>query len=260
MSVRNVVKVMNFHSLIRVDKSKRLADKYKMMGDQLEEMMAAILNNRNFILDKRLFLPDSSAPKWNIYLGSDFGFCNNYNSQVTERLRDDKDAKKIIIGKKIAARSADNVIFSCNEKDLKDEYPKLKELIADAIRNRKCSAINIVYNHYENTTTIYPTRKQIYPVRSMQQEGKVYTEDFVIEQDADEVLMDMVISYVNYELMLAIVSGRASENVLRQNATTESLKKIDELEEEKYKAHLREKRNVEFGKVIDTFVKTKIYE
>lgn len=35
-----------------------------------------------------------------------------------------------------------------------------------------------------------------------------------------------------YELMLAVVNSRAAENILRQNATTESLKKIDEIEEE----------------------------
>lgn len=71
MSIRNIVKVMNFHALIRVDNAKRKADKYRMMQKQLQQMMASILYNRNLILDKKLLQPDPSAPVWNIYLGSD---------------------------------------------------------------------------------------------------------------------------------------------------------------------------------------------
>ena len=68
MSIRNIVKVMNFHALIRVDNAKRKADKYRMMQKQLQQMMASILYNRNLILDKKLLQPDPSAPVWNIYL------------------------------------------------------------------------------------------------------------------------------------------------------------------------------------------------
>ena len=53
MSIRNIVKVMNFHALIRVDNAKRKADKYRMMEEQLYRMMDVIMNNRNLILDKR---------------------------------------------------------------------------------------------------------------------------------------------------------------------------------------------------------------
>lgn len=59
--------------------------------------------------------------------------------------------------------------------------------------------------------------------------------------------------------MLAVVNSRAAENILRQNATTESLKKIDEIEEENVMEERREKRNVEFQKVVDTFIKNKMY-
>ena len=57
-----------------------------------------------------------------------------------------------------------------------------------------------------------------------------------------------------------MVSGRAAENVLRQNTTTESLKKIDEIEEEKVRADRREKNNKEFEKIIDNYVKNRAYK
>ena len=35
MSVRNVVRVMNFHALVRVDNAKKLARKYQQMQEEL---------------------------------------------------------------------------------------------------------------------------------------------------------------------------------------------------------------------------------
>ena len=54
MSVRNIVRVMNFHALIRVDNAKKQAMKYQRMQEKLMEMMSAITNNRNFRLDKKI--------------------------------------------------------------------------------------------------------------------------------------------------------------------------------------------------------------
>ena len=39
MSVRNVVRVMNFHALVRVDNAKKLARKYQQMQEELMHMM-----------------------------------------------------------------------------------------------------------------------------------------------------------------------------------------------------------------------------
>ena len=46
--------------------------------------------------------PNPNAPEIQIYIGSDFGFCSNYNSQMNERLnRAGADAEKILIGRKL---------------------------------------------------------------------------------------------------------------------------------------------------------------
>ena len=68
MSIRNIVKVMNFHALIRVDNAKRKADKYRMMEEQLYRMMDVIMNNRNLILDKKVMEPNPNAPEIQIYI------------------------------------------------------------------------------------------------------------------------------------------------------------------------------------------------
>jgi len=103
-----------------------------------------------------------------------------------------------------------------------------------------------------------PLKKiQIYPVKP--EDGETYTEDFAVEGNINALYEDMMSAYVVYELMMAAFISSAAENVLRQNATTESLKKIDEMEEEKLMEERRAKREAEFKKVIDNFVKKSMY-
>ena len=83
MNVKSVVKVMNFHALLRVDSSRRQAEKYRMMEQELSSMIAIIMNNRNFLLDKKILLPPPSKPEMNLYIGSDLGFCGFINSIST---------------------------------------------------------------------------------------------------------------------------------------------------------------------------------
>ncbi len=255
MNVRNVVKVMNFHSLLRVDKAKKTADKYRYMEEQLLMMIDSIINNRNLLLDKRLLRPDPNAPELNIYLGSDFGFCSNFNSQIAEEIYKDRGSHQILIGKKIFSYAHD-AIFTMDNDSFQKDKSKVREIIVEAIEKLTYSKINLVYNQYVNTTTIRLARQQVFPV-VLEGTGQKNIEDFVVEGDLNRLLKNLVITYVNYEVMLAQVSSLASENIMRQNATTESLKRIDELEEEQAMEAIRVKRDKEFQKVIDNFTKMK---
>ena len=130
-------------------------------------------------------------------------------------------------------------------------------MLTAAVKRRTCRKIYLTYNHYENTSTIYLKKIQIYPVKP--EDGETYTEDFSVEGNINDLYEDMMSAYVGYELMMAAFISSAAENVLRQNATTESLKKIDEMDEEKLMESRREKREAEFKKVIDNFVKKRVY-
>lgn len=50
---KNVVKVMNFHSLLRIEASKREASHYQNVGDEITNIIRSILYNRNLVLDKK---------------------------------------------------------------------------------------------------------------------------------------------------------------------------------------------------------------
>ena len=101
MRIKNVVKVMNFHSLLRVDASKREAESYRNVGDEITKIIKTIVYNKNLVLDKKVIMPNPNNNKLNIYIANDYGFCGNFNSQIARQIRQDKDDYKIIIGKKI---------------------------------------------------------------------------------------------------------------------------------------------------------------
>lgn len=255
MKVRNVVKVMNFHSLLRVDRAKKTAMKYQFMEEQLLDMIDGIVNNRNLQLDKKVLKVNEKGPVLNIYMGSDYGFCSNFNSRINELLRKDTEGVQILIGRKLSAREGADILFSQSTEAFRQDMSSLHRIVVRALNHQEYSKIYIIYNHYVNAANVQLRKRQLYPVET--EGSRRHTEDFVVEGDLNRLLKNLMISYVNYEIMLADVFSRAGENLMRQNATNESLKRIDELEEEKKLAEIREKRGKEFAKVIDNFVKMK---
>ena len=87
-SVKNIVKVMNFHSLIRVDKAKKKAAKFFEVEANLWKILAALVNNVNLKLDKKLFIENPNGVVLNIYVGNDMGFCGNFNHQIQNAIND----------------------------------------------------------------------------------------------------------------------------------------------------------------------------
>ena len=65
----------------------------------------------------------------------------------------------------------------------------------------------------------------------------------------------MLLSCLTYEVRIAAASAYASENTMRQNATTESLKKLDEREAEELRLQRKENTQRSFRKTIDSFIK-----
>lgn len=105
---------MNFHALLRVDASRKRAEKLSDMEEELSAMMRLVLNNRNLRLDKRIRLPDPNLPPLRIYLGSDLGFCGGVNATVSSALTQDKDGEKVVVGKKLR-RTEETSLFLTRE-------------------------------------------------------------------------------------------------------------------------------------------------
>lgn len=255
MKIKAVVKVMNFHALLRVEASRKQAELYQTMEKELEKMMRIVMNNRNLRLDKRISLPDPSLPVLRIYIGSDFGFCGSVNSSVSSVLLKDEGIEKVVIGKKLRKPQDAEKVMTLEE--YYDDFEIIGEYLRRAVKERCWSAVELVYNHYYNLSSVKQEIKRIYPLAENEAETEGMLDDFVVEADTDTLLEDMTISYLTYEMKIAAASAYASENIMRQNATTESLKKLDEREAEELRIERKERTYQSFRKTIDSYIKQK---
>ena len=257
MNIKAIVKVMNFHALLRVDRAHKEADQYQMLEREVVRMIDIIQNNRNFILDKWTLTPKEGAPRLRIYIGSDLGFCGAVNASVNSMLDAEVPENTVItIGRKIHKREL--VDLDIPREELEQRYGEIEAIVADGIRHRRFSGVDLCYDHYYNMSHIEPLKKTIFPLEVERDELESYTEDFTLEgSDIDTMMEELIITYLNYEIKTATVNAFASENILRQNATNESLKRVDEMEQEARWAE-RKKRNEKASRsVIDSYVKTK---
>jgi len=253
-NIKNIVKVMNFHSLVRVDKAKRDAQKFYNVDKELDKILYQLVNNYNLKLDKRILLANPNGITLNIYIANDMGFCADFNTSVRKAISDDKDAKKIIIGKKVFdAKNDPNVLLQLQKKLYLEEYKKIDDIIYRNIRERKVKEINVIYNRYINVNDIVLDRKKVFPISiddNGYQDVKL-SNDFVIETDVDSLFYNIVALLICYQVQLLERSSWASENVMRERVTRESKKKIEEIEEAKKLAKRKEKNELDFKKQIE---------
>ena len=76
-------------------------------------------------------------------------------------------------------------------------------------------------------------------------------DDFVVEGDLSFILLNLLTLYITNEIKIADAWSWASENVERQVFTNESLKKIDEREEERLKKERKARHNKEFKQIVE---------
>ena len=252
MRIKNVVKVMNFHSLLRVDKSKRQAESYRNVGEEITKIIKTIVYNKNLVLDKKIITPDPNMEKLNIYIANDYGFCGNFNSQISRQIRKDKDDYKIIIGSKIVYKD-DKTILKLDKEDFYKEFDKIENTIDSAIRNSTYSEINLFYNHYNSSTSFEFRKLTLFPVSF---DGEYDTKhDFVIETDITSMLYSLLSFYILYELRMCECISRAAENVLRSQITSEALETIEEMEIEQENEIRRSKKSKLVKKTVENFKK-----
>lgn len=260
MKVKTVVKVMNFHALLHIDSARRATEKYIRMESEVAKIIDIIMNNRNFILDKVALRVNEEAPPLNIYIGSDRSFCGGLNTQVTSRMLEDYDGEKITVGRKIltASENVPDVLLALSREEFDADFAQVEEILKNSIFYGKHSSINVIYNHYYHTGRIALRKRTIFPV-PLASAPDGYTEDFVVDGDVDLLLRNLVSTYAGYEVKIASINSFAAENIMRQNATTESLKKIDEIMQEREKEERKAKKQKAFEKVLDSYMKKSVY-
>jgi F0F1-type ATP synthase gamma subunit len=208
--------------------------------------------NKNLILDKKILTPDDDKPELNIYIANDYGFCGNFNAEISRRVRKDVDAYKIIIGKKIVYND-DRVLLKINKEDFFKRFREIEECVENAIRSMNYSRINVYYNHYYSLTSFELLKIQLFPVEF---KGEYYEgEDFVAETNLNNILGSLMTFYICYELKMCESISYAAENVLRTQITSSALDKIEEKEEEIKHEETKRKKEKSVLKSVENFKK-----
>lgn len=255
MSVKNVVKVMNFYALLRVNDARKKVEKATEYELYLRKIISSIENNKVFKQSKKSISLNNDGIDLNIYLGSDYGFCSSFNSDVNKYiLSDDPNNDKIIAGRKLHT-NVSNVIFQCEKEKFVENLDVLYEIIFDNIINNKYRSINVIYIHYYNLNKQEIVKKKLLPLDSelddLSLNEYISNDDYFVEGDLDFILWNLLVLYLREEIKIAYAWSWASENVRRQTFTNESLKKIDEREEEKKNEERIEKKNIEYKVIIE---------
>lgn len=252
MKIKNVVKVMNFQALLRMDKALKKADKYRDVGKEITTILGRIMYNKNLILDKKILIPNPDKPKLNIYIANDYGFCGNFNAEVSRQIRKDKDCYKIIIGKKIIYND-DKVLLRIDKEEFLDRFIEIEKCIEEAIESMNYSQVNVFYNHYHSLSSFEFVKIQLFPVEF---KGDYYEgEDFVVETDINKVLGSLMTFYICYQLRMCESISYAAENVLRSQITSSALDKIKEREEEMRHEEMKKKKEKSVMKSVENFKK-----
>lgn len=260
MKLKNIVKVMNLHALLRVDNSRKTAEKYFAYEQTLREFVDTIFNNRNLILDKKTLKMNRKARELNIYIANDMEFCGNFNTNIREEINRDKDSYKIIIGRKVR-NDKDDTVFAMDKEQYKDRIAEIQEILYDGILNSRCKEINIIYNHYYNISKIELIKKRLYPLEDMKPKDTTkYNVDFAVEGDINDILIRIIVLYLLYEIRVCVENSYASENIMRQEITKESLKKIDEMEEERIREERKKLTAKSFQKSLEVYTSNQITE
>lgn len=252
MRIKNVVKVMNFHSLLRVDKARKEAERYRNVGEEVTKIIARIIYNKNMVLDKNILKPDPTKPKLNIYLANDYGFCGNFNSLISRQIKQDKEDYKIIIGNKIVYTD-DRVLLKIGKDNFYEQFITIEKTIDDALSELSYSEINLYFNHYNSSTSFNFKKIQLFPIEFG---GEYYEgEDFVKETDVYKMLKSLLSFYICYEIRINECNSRAAENVLRSQITKMALDKIEEKEEETKNAERKKKTEKSIMKAVENYKK-----
>ncbi len=258
MGVENIVKVMNFHALLRVNDARRRVSRAYEYEKELKYILYCIVNNRIFKQEKISLELPKGKKELNIYIGSDLGFCASYNADVLNvLLKDDPKNDKILIGKKIF-HDAQNVLLTLTKEEFQKNNNIVNELMMDKLINKEYSRINLIYIHYYNLSKQKIQKRAILPFDYTSDEiaGDSFKEikaidDFVVEGDLEYILWNLIVTYLSIEIKIADAWGWASENVQRQMFTNSSLNKIKEQNEEKRRIERKEIKSKEFKQIIE---------
>lgn len=182
-----------------------------------------------------------------IVVSTDRGLCGGLNSNLfkmtlahmSQWKEQGAEISMVTLGKKASAFFRNiRVEITAHASNL-GEKPQIEDLIGsiktvlDAYRDREVDRVYIVYNDFINTMAQKPVVDQLLPLPETEDEEVRDIWDYIYEPDAEALLDEVLVRYIEALVYQAVLENLASEHAARmvamKNATDNASELIDDL-------------------------------
>ena len=248
-SVENTQKITSAMQMVAASKMRRTQDNMRKGKPYAEKMRQVIGHLANANPEYRhAYMQEREVQRVGyLVVSTDKGLCGGLNVNLFRELVRDMasfqaegvEADLGLVGNKAAAffRSIGGKVVAAVHNV--GEAPVLADLIGgvkvmfDAYEEGRIDRLHIASNDFVNTMVQSPTIRQLLPLKPDADEKYQRRWDYLYEPDAQQLIEDLVVRYVESQVYQAVVENAACEQAAKmiamKNATENAEKLIDEL-------------------------------
>jgi len=239
-SVENTKKITKAMEMISVSKMRKAQERMRAARPYSNKIrdIATNLGQANPEYVHAFMKTNDAKSVGMIVVSTDKGLCGGLNTnllrQVTGKLRetqtDGKTTQAVAIGSKglgflnrVGAKVVSHVTHLGDKPHLDKLIGPVKVLL-DAYAKGEVSAVYVCYNKFVSTMKQDPVVEQLLPLSSAQMEAQSKAEggshawDYIYEPDAQSVIDDLLVRYVEALVFQALAENIASEHAARMVA------------------------------------------
>jgi len=235
-SVENTKKITKAMEMVAASKMRKAQERMRAARPFTEKVrgIAANLGRANPEYVHPFMAVNEAKGTGYIVVTTDKGLCGGLNTNVlrvlTHMLRDDQakgfTPQAVAIGNKGLGFLGRNGVKVVAQATQLGDTPHLEKMIGpvkvllDAYVNGEISSVQLCYTRFINTMKQEPVVEQLLPLSSekIQKDSKQHSWDYVYEPDANVVIDDLLLRYVEALVYQAVAESMASEQSARMVA------------------------------------------
>jgi F-type H+-transporting ATPase subunit gamma len=233
-SIQNTQKITSAMEMVAASKMRKAQDRMAASRPYAEKIRSVVGHMANATSEYRhAYLLEREVKRVGyIVVTSDRGLCGGLNTNLLRSLT--KDMQKLHNDKievDICAIGQKGVSFFNNfggnvvaAKTQLGDAPEVNDLIGsvrvmlDAFDNGEIDRLYLASNDFVNTMTQKPTVRQLLPLEAEEDEALSGHWDYIYEPDAEQLLSDMLVRYIESQVYQAAVENTACEMAARMLA------------------------------------------
>ena len=233
-SVENTKKITKAMEMVAASKMRKAQERMRAARPYSDKIrnIAANLSQANPEYTHAFMQTNDAKATGFIVVTTDKGLCGGMNTNVlravTGKLREaqaaGQTAQAVAIGNKglgFLNRVGAQVVSHATQLGDKPHLEKLigpVKVLLDAYSEGKVSAVYLCYTKFINTMRQEPVVEQLLPLKALEADKPQHSWDYIYEPDAQSVIDDLLVRYVEALVYQAVAENMASEQSARMVA------------------------------------------